>query len=148
MLYYYFFPTCLTNLALSMLKVYLSTIMAHQPPDSKTALLFRHPKVKRFLRGVAHLIPPQLAPIPQWSFHTVLNRLTCPPFEPLAMCSEHLLSYKVLFLVTITSARRASELMVLCVDPSFLQFHLDKIPYILTSRSFPRFVWISIFTNR
>ena len=105
----------------------MSAIVAHQPQDSDAALLFRHPTLKRFLHGVAHLNPPRPSPTPQWLLHTVLRRLSPTSSEPLATATERLLTFKVLFLVAITSAKRASELAALPVDLPFLQFHPDKV---------------------
>ena len=67
------------------------------------------------------------SPPPQWCLSLVLHCLSRPPFESLANTSEYLLSLKMLFLVAITSARRASELAAFRIDPPFLQFHPDKV---------------------
>ncbi|KAJ7344874.1 hypothetical protein JRQ81_000824, partial [Phrynocephalus forsythii] len=81
-----------------------------QDGDSPSATLFRHPRVKQFLKG-ANNLRPQRAPIsPQWSLNLVLKRLSSLPFEPMATAPLHLLSLKVAFLLAITSARRSSEL--------------------------------------
>ena len=108
------------HLSLSTIKVYMSAIVAHQLQYSDATLLFQHPTLKQFLWGVAHFNPPRPSPTPQWSLHTVLRHLLLPPFEPLATSSECLLSFKVLFLVAITSAGRASELTALHVNLPFL----------------------------
>ena len=71
--------------------------------------------------------PPIKPPLPQWSLQLVLHTLMRPPFEPMATCDVRLLSFKTLFLVAITSARRASELAALRSDQPFLQFFKDKV---------------------
>uniref|UniRef100_A0ABM5FV79 Uncharacterized protein n=1 Tax=Pogona vitticeps TaxID=103695 RepID=A0ABM5FV79_9SAUR len=98
------------HLSVSTLKVYIAAIVSFQPTGSSASRLFSHPTVKTFLKGVAHARPPVKRPVPQWSLHLVLQALMRPPFEPLATCDLKMLSFKVLFLVAITSARRASEL--------------------------------------
>lgn len=50
-----------------------------------------------------------------------------PPFEPLASCSLLHLSFKVTFLMAITSARRTGELGPLKADPPYTIFHEDKV---------------------
>ena len=65
--------------------------------------------------------------LPLGLLHTVLRHLSLSSFEPLAAATEHLLLFKVLFLVAVTSARRVSELAALHVDPPFLKFHPDNI---------------------
>ena len=115
------------GLAVATIKVYLSAIVAHQPHSSDSARLFSHPKLKLFLKGLSNLRPTARSPLPQWSLHLVLYALTRPPFEPLASTDLRLLSFKTLFLVAITSARRASELAALRADPPYLQFFLDKV---------------------
>ena len=69
---------------------------------------------------------PGRSPIPAWSLSVVLNALTNKAFEPLATVDFRLLTWKVAFLIAITSPRRASELCALRVDPPYLVFHKDK----------------------
>ena len=47
------------GLSQSTLKVYLSAIMAHQPDDFPSSKLFSHPTVKKFLKGLNNIRPPQ-----------------------------------------------------------------------------------------
>ena len=104
------------GLSVSTLKVYISAIVAHQPRNSDAAKSFSHPTLKLFLKGLSNLRPMVRSPLPQWSLHLVLHALTRPPFKPLASLDLQLLSFKTLFLVAITSARRASELAALRAD--------------------------------
>ncbi|XP_078250106.1 uncharacterized protein LOC144589410 [Pogona vitticeps] len=115
------------RLSVATLRVYLAAIVSFQPRESPSSRFFSHPTVKAFLKGLIHLRPPLKPLMPQWSLNLVLNALMRPPFEPLATCSLKLLSLKVLFLVAITSARRASELAALRADQPFLQFFNDKV---------------------
>ncbi|XP_078233695.1 uncharacterized protein LOC144583561 [Pogona vitticeps] len=115
------------NLSVSTLKVYIAAIVSFQPPGSSASRLFSHPTVKNFLKGVVNLRPPTKLPVPQWSLQLVLHALMRPPFEPMATCDLKLLSLKSLFLVAITSARRAGELAALRVDQPYLQFFKEKV---------------------
>lgn len=65
----------------------------------------------------------------------VLSQLMLPPFEPLALTELHLLTWKVVFLVAITSARCSSELCALIASPLFTLFHKEKVV-----RSHPTFM--------
>lgn len=114
-----------SGLSHSTLKVYMAAIVANQPSDSPAAALFLHTTLKTFLKGVKNIRPRTHSPAPQWSLRLVLQRLMCPPFEPMGSTSLWLLSLKALFLVAITSARRACELAA--YDQPYLQFHPNKV---------------------
>lgn len=110
-----------TGLAYTSLKVYLSAISAYHPMIDKRTV-FSHPSSKLFLRGLRNICPPTRLPPPAWNLTLVLNQLTGRPFEPMATCDMRLLSWKTAFLVTITSARRVSELAALRCVPPYLLF--------------------------
>ena len=57
--------------------------------------------------------------VPPWDLLLVLCFLRGPPFEPLASCSLHDLTQKVLFLVSLATARRVGELQAVSRDVSF-----------------------------
>lgn len=75
--------------------------------------LSRDPYVRSFLRGAANLHPPTVQKYPSWDLSIVLRALTEPPFEPLTSASLKFLTFKISFLVAITSARRVSKLAAL-----------------------------------
>ncbi|KAM4018570.1 uncharacterized protein ACNLHF_007867 [Anomaloglossus baeobatrachus] len=89
--------------------------------------LARLPKVRTFLQGVCHIVPPYKRPLDPWDLNRVLVALQKPPFEPLKEVSFSRLSQKVAFLVAITSLRRVSELAALSSKAPFLVFHQDKV---------------------
>lgn len=86
-----------------------------------------HPHIKCFLKGVALLNPQVVHCFPTWDLHRVLNSLTGPLFEPLVTLPLKELTLKTLFLVTITSARRVSELGALSVNPNLCIFQEDWV---------------------
>ena len=57
--------------------------------------------------------------IPPWDLQVVLRFLRGPPFEPLASSSLRDLTQKVLFLVSLATARRVGELQAVARDVSF-----------------------------
>ena len=58
--------------------------------------------------------------LPRWSLDLVLAALKRQPFEPIKLASLKHLTWKTVFLLAITSARRASELHALCYKESYL----------------------------
>ena len=57
--------------------------------------------------------------VPPWDLLRVLHFLRGPPFEPLASCSWRDLTQKVLFLVSLATARRVGEFQAVSRDVSF-----------------------------
>ena len=57
--------------------------------------------------------------IPPWDLQVVLRFLRGPPFEPLASSSLRALTQKVLFLVSLATARHVGELQSVSKDVSF-----------------------------
>ncbi|CAJ0929923.1 unnamed protein product [Ranitomeya imitator] len=91
--------------------------------------LASRPQVKTFFQGVAHVVPPYRAPVEAWDLNLVLDVLKVSPFEPLREIPLSALSWKVAFLVAITSIRRVSELAALSCRPPFLVIHQDKVVF-------------------
>lgn len=79
-----------------------------------------------FLKGLGAIIPPGTQPLPHCDLSLLLASLTGSPFELLAMCSLLYLSWKVAFLVAITSARRISEIWALTLEPPYTVSFKDK----------------------
>ncbi|KAJ7332170.1 hypothetical protein JRQ81_014350 [Phrynocephalus forsythii] len=115
------------GLSISTLRVYIAAVVYHQPTGSEGSHLFKHPTLKLFLQGLRNTRPHHCPPTPQWSLNIVLQAHKGRPFEPMATAPLLLLSLKTCFLIAITSARRASELAALRMDPPFLQFYPDKV---------------------
>ena len=57
--------------------------------------------------------------VPPWDLLRVIHFLWGPPFEPLASCSLQDLTQKVLFLVSLATARRVGELQAVSREVSF-----------------------------
>ncbi|XP_060546801.1 uncharacterized protein LOC132711537 [Pantherophis guttatus] len=101
----------------------IASILSCNSPDS----IARHPHIRIFLRGAVNLRPPPIHRYPTWNLNKVLNALTLSPFEPLRQVSLRFLSFKVAFLVAITSARRISELASLSIRSDLCIFHTDRV---------------------
>ncbi|CAJ0963288.1 unnamed protein product [Ranitomeya imitator] len=85
-------------------------------------------------------------PLEPWDLNLVLGVLQQSPFEPLQEVSLSLLSWKVAFLVAVTSIRRISELAALSSQVPFLNFHQGKV-VLRTSPSFLLKVVFSFHLN-
>ncbi|XP_061439875.1 transmembrane anterior posterior transformation protein 1 homolog isoform X3 [Rhineura floridana] len=102
----------------------LSSILSVSSPGDHIS---SHPFIKRFLRGVALRSPAVVHRFPSWSLLKVLQALQRPPFEPIRTVPLRILSFKVLFLIAITSARRVSELGALSSARHLCVFHKDCV---------------------
>lgn len=69
------------------------------------ATLSQHTRVHSFLKGASNLGSPPVHRYPSWDLHLVLQALTSALFELLSSTPLRLLTFKVAFLNTITSAR-------------------------------------------
>jgi hypothetical protein len=74
------------------------------------------PPVRTWLRGLSIQHPPPVVRVPAWDLEVVLSALSSSPFFPLHSCDLKLLTLRTVFLVAITSAKRASELHALRHD--------------------------------
>ncbi|XP_060546167.1 uncharacterized protein LOC132711373 [Pantherophis guttatus] len=89
--------------------------------------LASRPLIRQFLRGASNLQPAPLHRYPTWDLPRVLDALTRAPFEPLREVGLRFLSYKVAFLLAITSARRVSDLAALSAREDLCIFHPDRV---------------------
>uniref|UniRef100_A0A803JI75 Tyr recombinase domain-containing protein n=1 Tax=Xenopus tropicalis TaxID=8364 RepID=A0A803JI75_XENTR len=94
------------------------------------------PDIATFLQGVSRLRPPFRDPIPPWDLNLVLTVLQGPPFEPLGSIPLAWLTWKTVFLLAISSARRVSEISALSHLQPYLVFHEDRA----VLRTLPSFV--------
>jgi hypothetical protein len=78
--------------------------------------------VSDFLKGVFNVNPPTKILIPAWDLSLVLSVLAAPPFAPFSELDLKMLTFKTVFLVAITSARRVSELHALGRGSPFTRF--------------------------
>ena len=78
-----------------------------------------HPVFHDLLRSFCIESPLPSSRVPPWDLLRVLSFLRGPPFEPLSSCSLRDLSCKVLFLVSLATARRVGELQAVSSAVSF-----------------------------
>ena len=88
--------------------------------------------ISRFLRGAQQLTTCTAGPtVPPWDLDVILGALQRPPFEPLGGADLKWLSMKTALLLTVTSARRVSELHALSVHGDCCRFSLDGSSVVL-----------------
>ncbi|XP_044124623.1 uncharacterized protein LOC122946099 [Bufo gargarizans] len=110
------------GLSPSTLKVQISALSA-----AFGRSLHQDPLIKRFLKGAVRLKPSISRPIPQWDLSVVLKGLSGPPFEPLEEVDFKFLSWKVTFLLAVTSAKRISELQAFSAYEPYTLFLPDRV---------------------
>ena len=95
-----------------------------------------HPWVKAFLKGAKRLCPVMKDVLPVWDLQFVLNALLHPPFEPMLTTRLDWLTWKTVFLVAITTAKRIGEIKALsaverytCITPAGIRLRLN--PYFI-----------------
>lgn len=104
------------GLAASTLKVQTAALSVYF--DTQLA---EHPQVYQVLPGTGRKTnPTRSLSVPPCDLHLVLAGLTIGPFEPLETC-DSVLTWKMVFLVAITTAQRVSELQALSVKEPFLR---------------------------
>uniref|UniRef100_UPI003AAF0CD6 uncharacterized protein n=1 Tax=Centroberyx gerrardi TaxID=166262 RepID=UPI003AAF0CD6 len=110
--------------AFSTIKVYLAAISACHVGFGN-APVEQHSLIKRFMKGARRLWPARNPLVLSWDLPAVLEALSGLPFKPLDCADLKLLSLKTILLLALTSAKRISELHVLSVHASCLQFSPD-----------------------
>ncbi len=74
------------------------------------------PQIANLLANFARDPDAQSKPIPNWDLALVLDHLSKSPYEPLHQASLKHLTLKTVFLLTLASAKRSSEIHALRVD--------------------------------
>ena len=85
-----------------------------------------HPVLPELIKSFQRQRPVYRSLTPKWDLAFVLSHLCKAPFEPLNKVSLFHLTVKTVFLITLASARRISEVHALVMDSEHLMFsHLD-----------------------
>lgn len=73
------------------------------------------------------MLPAKIVSAPPWDLSLVLKALTKEPFEPIDKIPIRFLTFKTVFLVAITSARRVGELSALVHNHPYTQILDDRV---------------------
>ena len=113
-----------------------------------------HPVLHVLLRSFRIERPLPSSRVPPWDLSLVLSLLRGPPFEPLSSCSLRDLTRKVLFLISLATARRVGELQAVAAGVSFSRgdAFLSYVPEFCAkseseSRSLPRSFQVRSLTD-
>ena len=112
----------------SVKKCQVSTIRGCRSTISNT-LKFRtgydfgsHPVLSELIKSFVKQRPVHQSLAPKWDLTFVLSHMCKAPFEPLDKASLFHLSVKTVFLVTLATARRVSEVHAFSIDSDILRF--------------------------
>ena len=112
----------------SVKKCQVSTIKGYRSTISNT-LKYKtgydfgsHPVLSELIKSFAIQRPVDRPLAPKWDLAFVLTHMCKAPFEPLHKASLFYLSVKTVFLVTLATARRVSEVHALSIDSDHLRF--------------------------
>ena len=100
-------------------KLSASTVKGHRSAISTTLTQLGGPNFSDnpLLKDISQAVSRKQARTPKhfppWDLYLVLKSLRCAPYEPLRYCPLDLLSYKTVFLVSLASGRRCSEVHAL-----------------------------------
>ena len=113
---------------ISVKKCQVSTIKGYRSTISNT-LKYKtgydfgsHPVLSELIKSFAIQRPVDRPLAPKWDLAFVLTHMCKAPFEPLDKASLLYLSVKTVFLVTLATARRVSEVHALSIDSGHLRF--------------------------
>lgn len=108
------------DLAFSTVKTFAAAISSFRKGFGDS-LVFGHPLMTCFLKGVRRHRPVSRALAPQWDLALVLSVLVKAPFEPLDRVLCEFLSAKRALLLALMSARRVSDLFAISEARSCLR---------------------------
>ncbi|MEW8546512.1 MAG: hypothetical protein AB2693_23605, partial [Candidatus Thiodiazotropha sp.] len=96
------------------------------------------PVLSDIVRSMELEKPSHTRVVPHWDLSLVLSCLKESPFEPLSSSSLKFLTWKTVFLISLASGRRRSEIHALSATSGSVNFSADKSSVIL--HSFPGFL--------
>jgi hypothetical protein len=121
-----FLTSLVESKAVNTIKGYVTAIsVRHDPIDGLPVSL--HQAIMLWVKGLMRFKGLPRVLVPPWNLEVVLSALKRPPFEPLNLASDKHLTWKTVFLVAITSARRAGELHALRHSPPYVIFGAENV---------------------
>ena len=112
----------------SVKKCQVSTIRGYRSTISNTSKyrigydFGSHPVLSELIKSFAKQRQVDRSLAPKWDLAFVLSHMCKAPFEPLDKASLFHLSVKTVFLVTMATARKVSEVHAFSIDPDHLRF--------------------------
>ncbi|CAC5406863.1 unnamed protein product [Mytilus coruscus] len=106
------------------------SILSNVLPQVDNTAVGQHPYITRLIKGVFNSRPPTTKLLPEWDLQLVLTLLQKEPFEPIENIDLKQLTFKTVFLISITTFRRCSDLLSLRVNHSFMRIQQKGITLI------------------
>ncbi|XP_071133050.1 uncharacterized protein [Mytilus edulis] len=106
------------------------SMLSNVLPQVDNTAVGQHPYITRLIKGVFNSRPPTIKLLPEWDLQLVLNLLQKEPFEPIENIDLKHLSFKTVFLISITTFRRCSDLQSLRVNHSCMRIQQKGITFI------------------
>ena len=110
------------KLAVSTIKGYRSMI-SHTLSFRRKSSIGSDPILSELIRSFELRRPISHSLAPKWDLSCVLWSLTKAPYEPLDQASLQFLTWKTVFLLTLASAKRRSEIHALSIEEGHLRFN-------------------------
>ena len=110
------------NLSISTIKGYRSTI-SNTLAFHKKSKVCHDPAIVELIKSLELKRPICRSLTPKWDLSCVLWSLTKTPYEPLDQASLKHLTWKTVFLLTLASAKRRSEIHALSAEEGHIRFH-------------------------
>ena len=109
------------KLSLSSIKGYRS-VLSHTLAFRKSSQVCADPAISELIRAMELKRPVSRSLTPKWDLACVLGSLIKAPYEPLNQASLQFLTWKTVFLLTMASSKRRSEIHALSIEESHLRF--------------------------
>ena len=113
-----------SGLESSTVRNYKSAILAIHRGFEDGSTIDDDGSIRHLLNGMFNSRPPARKEVPTWDLNTVLEYLKGPPFEPMVDATLKDVTLKTVFLVSLASGRRCSEIQALSL--SALEFSRNR----------------------
>ena len=113
------------KLSVSTIKGYRSCIANTLAFSRSGSKIGSDPILSELIRSFELSRPVSHSLSPKWDLSCVLWSLTKEPYEPMTSADLKFLTWKTVFLLTLASAKRRSEIHALSVDDNHLRFNAD-----------------------
>jgi hypothetical protein len=97
-------------------------MISHTLAFTKSSQVCADPAISELVRAMELSRPVSRTLAPKWDLACVLGSLIKAPYEPLDQASLQFLTWKTVFLLTMASAKRRSEIHALSIEDSHLRF--------------------------
>ena len=112
-------------------------MLSHTLTFHRSSQVCSDPAISELIRVMVLKRPVSPSLTPKWDLACVLWSLTKSPYEPLDQASLQFLTWKTVFLLTMASAKRRSEIHALSVETGHLRFDSSMLSHTFVSARIP-----------